>query len=77
MSKQSENQEFNYPWEEAPEWAEWAATDEDGEEWWFEYEPFFNSAGVWMDIGGKINRFSSSDYPLIDPKNSLQQRPKK
>jgi len=35
---------INIPWEDAPEWAEWAAMDMDGEWWWYENEPETDSS---------------------------------
>lgn len=31
------------PWDEAPEWARWAAMDEDGDWWWYSEEPTIRS----------------------------------
>lgn len=33
-----------YPWHEAPEWAKYAATDRDGQMWWFEERPKLHGA---------------------------------
>ena len=30
---------INIPWEDAPEWAEWAAMDKDGSWWWHRERP--------------------------------------
>ena len=32
--------ELELPWHEAPDWAQWAAMDEDGEWWWYKYDPY-------------------------------------
>jgi hypothetical protein len=64
-----EQQETKYPWHEAPEWAEWAATDSDGEKTWFEEEPFLVK-GVWMVITGECLSFEIPNH-----KDSLESRP--
>jgi len=33
-----------YPWHKAPEWAKFAATDMDGQMWWFEKRPKIHGA---------------------------------
>jgi hypothetical protein len=33
-----------YPWHKAPEWAKYAATDRDGQMWWFEKRPKIHGA---------------------------------
>ncbi len=33
------NNVVKLPWDEAPEWAQWAAMDEDGNWYWYEAEP--------------------------------------
>lgn len=40
-----------YAWSEAPSWANWAATDENGYFFWYEEEPFIH--GVGWDIRGE------------------------
>jgi hypothetical protein len=30
---------LRYPWDNAPYWANYAATDLNGEQWWFEFKP--------------------------------------
>lgn len=37
-------------WDDAPEWANWLAMDENGEWWWFEYKPH-KTAHFWNSLG--------------------------
>jgi hypothetical protein len=61
---------MNYPWDQAPEWARYAAMDADGECYWFRDKPKI-SHDVWV-----------SNYPALfietrGPgwKESLEKRP--
>ena len=63
-----------YPWDQAPDWARWAATDCTGDASWFADRPFqskigFYSRTAWTDINGHFDR---SDW-----RNSLEKRPEK
>ena len=39
-------------WDDAPEWAEWLAMDQDSEWWWFENEPGGDDNAEWLPNGG-------------------------
>ena len=41
-------EQSKYPWDDAPEWAQWAATDSDGVSYFYETEPYISSEGEWM-----------------------------
>lgn len=47
------------PWDEAPEWAQWAAMDADGEWWWYQAEPEVSRI-LWRHTTGLLCRF---DFP--------------
>lgn len=38
-------------WDDAPEWAQWLAQNDDGNWYWFEHEPGPVAFGFWMDSG--------------------------
>ena len=59
---------MKYDWSKAPEWARYAATDEDGTTWWFENEPVEIDYG-WDSNGGRWQVVS------IDWRDSLEARP--
>ena len=62
---------FEYPWEQAPDWANWAATDEDGRRWWYEYEPHTGDSCLYA-LSGKEELI---DMPSYDFSQSKQSRP--
>ena len=41
-----------YPWNEAPEWAMWGATDLNGKRYWYQHKPI-KADGCWIS-GGRI-----------------------
>lgn len=59
-------------WDDAPEWAQLLAMDEDGGWWWFQCPPVQGEC-MWIasDGGFRRARVSHSDW-----KDSLEQRPK-
>lgn len=60
-----------YPWDQAPEWAKFAATDEDGTKVWYEILPIWNPRrGEWDPLSGRWEIFSRDD-----PATSLEGRP--
>lgn len=62
------------PWDKAPEWAQWAAMDGDGEWWWYKYDPH---CGVrqWNTslTNGAFEQFSFP--PCSNWKESKRKRP--
>lgn len=69
---------IEYPWNEAPIWAKWAATDEKGEAYWFQVKPV-QSAIMWQPkrkVGQfcKIKSFTKLSIN-VDWKKTLQKRP--
>lgn len=38
-------------WDDAPEWANWLAMDEDGDWYWHKKEPYFNGVEWLSDFG--------------------------
>lgn len=58
-------------WDEAPEWANWVAQDEDGEWWWFEDKPNFDDT-FWAVADGKCELVEDS---ALDWKTTLEKRP--
>lgn len=61
-------------WEDAPDWAEWNATDWNGLEQWFEKEPIQHNSGYWMNQSGSRYQKAKSDRGIW--KFSLQKRPR-
>lgn len=72
----NKEQESKYPWHEAPEWAMWAATDEDGEANWIELEPI-KSDRAWINFMGYISGIGYFPELAKDWQNSLEKRPEK
>jgi hypothetical protein len=61
-----------YPWDEAPEWANYASTNWDGSRFWSENKPKFKD-GYWLNIPkGKFSEIKNKFY-----ENSLEERPVK
>lgn len=64
-----------YPWHEAPEWAEFGATDEDGESIWFEKEPT-RMDSYWHENFCRKIKFATKYYRKCDYwRESLEKRP--
>lgn len=63
-----------YPWDTAPEWAMWAATNENGERLWYLSEPYRRDT-CW-DYYGQARRMEDTG-PDPDWRNSLEARPMK
>ena len=70
---------YDYPWDEAPEWAQWAATDESGRAWWYALEPVCGriswDISSWRD---KVEDFNKDlgTFPGDTWQDSLRARPK-
>lgn len=62
-------------WEDAPSWANYIATDWNGQKHWFEKEPYKHKSGCWFNQEGtkyqKINYSNGDDWDF-----SLQCRPR-
>ena len=65
--------------DECPDWAQWAAVDEDGEAYWYSAKPS-RAGGDWVDYG-RIRLIRDGDNPVIfdatDWQHSLIERPRK
>ena len=74
-------------WDEAPDWANWLAQDEDGEWYWYKAKPDSlkrkSSLGVWAPMpftpGGRVGRclFAGEDGRNPDWESTLEERPNK
>ena len=58
-------------WENAPEWANWYAIDDDGSKTYYEYKPEPVIAGWWYSEKGRTESFLVRDW-----QSTLQERPK-
>ena len=56
-------------WEDAPEWAQWLAMDEDGDWYWYEKEPEPGWKS-WAPRKGKTTVAGETDW-----EKTLEQRP--
>lgn len=57
-------------WKDAPSWSNFVAQDENGDWWWYEYEPIIED-GNWDRSEGRYTKaFSSGGW-----KESLEARP--
>ena len=68
----------SYNWNEAPEWANYAATDANEESFWFEKRPSYDGTdGVWRAIDGCIKRIGKSSKGLegFPASTTLENRP--
>jgi len=63
-----------YPWNEAPEWAMWGATDADGLLNWLENKPI-DDHEEWLVLDGK-HEFFTNEGPCENWKETLEARPK-
>lgn len=61
-----------YDWSKAPEWAQWAATDEDGRGYWYEHQPFIVGRR-WLPVGRAARIDGNVDY--YNWRDSLECRP--
>jgi hypothetical protein len=70
-----EQEQINYPWEDAPDWAEYAAIDQNGRAFWYEGKPKLMYT-IWAVSFGDVKLISFGN--LKKNKNwklSLQKRP--
>ena len=63
-----------------PDWAQYAAVDEDGHAYWYEYKPHQYSAS-WRNTAPRLNNVSrihtDTPFDATDWRNSLIRRPQK
>jgi len=67
-----------YDWSKAPEWANWAATDENGMAYWFEEKPVISEEGddLWCsDKWYEEVDETTTIYRSVPWDQSLEQRP--
>lgn len=57
-------------WDDAPEWANYVAMDEDGEWFWFENEPKVQMRGWWAE-----GRYRLACFALENWEETLEKRP--
>lgn len=73
-----EQEQINYPWDWAPDWAEYAAIDQNGYAFLFGYKPFL-AIEKWQPNARWVGRFVRvTDWTPpedFDWKKSLQKRP--
>lgn len=61
-------------WNDAPEWAEWRAMDEDGAWWWYESQPQ-QGFDAWLSLlNDRAYKLCDAPRP-IDWKDTLEKRP--
>lgn len=61
---------YKYPWEYAPAWAEYAATDRDGAMYWYENRPVYDAfIGKFGGDGGRVE-------PVPAEAKTLRRRPR-
>jgi hypothetical protein len=64
-----------YDWSKAPDWAQWAATDEEGDVNWYEEKPTIdNYIGGWLPERKRYN-YASAVNRIVAWKDSLEERP--
>ena len=72
IKKQLTPAEPPIPWQLAPDWAQWAAMDADGEWWWYENEPEISHI-LWRHTNGLLYCFNFP--PCTNWRESKRQRP--
>ena len=60
-------------WDNAPDWAQWVATDSDGAVWFYEEKPVAEFA-AWIVMTGK-EKFARDRGDFTAWRESLQRRP--
>lgn len=71
------DEQINYPWHLAPDWAEYAAVDENGDAYWYENKPIRRySATVWGGVlDGAFCNIPNYKSEISDWTKSLEKRP--
>lgn len=78
--EQKQQKQSRYPWERAPEWAKYAATDLSGACYWFECEPVCKTR-YWYPVCktrywyGETGMCAKIEDSGTDWKQSLETRP--
>jgi len=64
-------------WDDAPEWANWLAQDEDGSWWWYGAKPEWNPDGFWWAGRSETVLFlRASNKPFFpEAESTLEARP--
>jgi len=64
-------------WEQAPEWARWAAQDKNGDWWWYEVEPEIDKdEEIWdAPVGDFLDAFEGRPMSNDQWKDTLVSRP--
>ena len=65
-----------YPWNEAPEWAMWGATDANGNMHWYDFEPCHDHEEWIISSGDHEFEFFANEGPCENWKETLEARPK-
>ena len=63
-----------FPWNEAPEWAMWVATDLKGDLNWYDFEPYHDHE-EWLTSRGN-HEFFTNNGPCENWEETLEARPK-
>ena len=58
-----EPEPFAPPWDDAPDWANWAAQDEDGRWYGYQNRPFAPGNELWVPRGGRFECILESHTP--------------
>ena len=74
MLEARKEQEPQYPWNAAPEWAQWAGMDSDGEVFWCEEKPELKDRLFWIKEGGR-SEFCRQEPHRYYWRESLEARP--
>lgn len=64
-------------WKDAPEWAQWLASDFDGQWYWYQNQPSLDYGGAfyWAKEGGQYDEASKKSSPPWDKAPILERRP--
>lgn len=67
-----------YDWSDAPDWAQWAATDKNGRAFWYKYRPDVSvqeEPWIYTSMYKIIEENHHAVLRCVDWKDSLEQRP--
>ena len=64
-----------YDWTNVPYWANWIATDRNGEITYFESKPYINMR-YWLPSSGRSEGFFIDEHDCPCWRDSLEERPK-